>query len=125
MWQDIVILAGSIVAIASLFPTLLDENASVPLSTSVPTLVVLSGQGVAFYTLDLTGSAVGALAGFVVWSLIAYYKAPEDSSVLPVNVSVLSETVGLGSDDAETTAADSTPAVESGNRQSGRAPQAD
>jgi hypothetical protein len=80
MWQDIVILTGSIVAIASLFPTLLDENASVPLSTSVPTLVVLSGQGVAFYSLDLLGSALGALAGFVVWSLIAYYKAPEDDS---------------------------------------------
>jgi len=80
MWQDIVILAGSIVAIASLFPTLLDENASVPHSTSVPTLVVLSGQGVAFYSLDLMGSAIGAGAGFVVWSLIAYYKAPEDES---------------------------------------------
>ena len=79
MWQDVVILTGSIVAIASLFPTLLDENASVPLSTSVPTLVVLSGQGVAFYSLDLLGSALGALAGFVVWSLIAYYKAPEDA----------------------------------------------
>ncbi|WP_137286253.1 hypothetical protein [Halorussus salinisoli] len=81
MWQDIVILAGSIVAIASLFPTLLDENASVPHSTSVPTLVVLSGQGVAFYSLGLMGSALGAGAGFVVWSLIAYYKAPDDSAV--------------------------------------------
>jgi len=77
MWQDIVILAGSIVAIASLVPTLLDEDASVPLSTSVPTLVVLSGQGVAFYSLDLLGSALGAAAGFVVWGLIAYYKAPD------------------------------------------------
>jgi hypothetical protein len=79
MWQDIVILAGSIVAIASRVPTLFDEDASVPLSTSVPTLVVLSGQGVAFYTLDLLGSALGAAAGFVVWSLIAYYKAPDRS----------------------------------------------
>lgn len=77
MWQDIVILAGSIVAIASLVPTLLDEEASVPLTTSVPTLAVLSTQSVAFYTLDLLGSALGALAGFVIWSLIAYYKSPE------------------------------------------------
>ncbi len=79
MWQDIVILAGSIVAIASLVPTLLDENASVPHKTSVPTLVVLSGQGFAFYSMDLLGSALGAAAGLVIWSLIAYYKAPEDS----------------------------------------------
>lgn len=80
MWQDIVILAGSIVAIASLFPTLLDEEASVPHKTSVPTLVVLSTQGVAFYTMGLVGSAAGASAGFAVWSLIAYYKAPSTSS---------------------------------------------
>lgn len=80
MWQDIVILAGSIVAIASLFPTLLDEDASVPLTTSVPTLLVLSTQGVAFYTIGLLGSAAGAAAGFAVWSLIAYYKAPDSQT---------------------------------------------
>ena len=79
MWQDIVILAGSIVAIASLVPTLLDENASVPHKTSIPTLVVLSGQGYAFYSMDLLGSAAGAAAGLVIWSLIAYYKAPDDA----------------------------------------------
>ena len=83
MWQDIVIFAGSIVAIASLVPTLLDEKASVPLSTSVPTLAVLSAQGLAFYTLGLLGSALGAGAGFFVWSLIAYYKAPEESEKTP------------------------------------------
>lgn len=83
MWQDIVILAGSIVAIASLFPTLLDEDASVPHETSVPTLVVLSTQGVAFYSLGLLGSAAGAAAGFAVWSLIAYYKAPDSPTQTP------------------------------------------
>ncbi|RRJ28271.1 hypothetical protein EIK79_16200 [Halocatena pleomorpha] len=82
MWQDIVILAGSIVAIASLIPTLIDENALVPHTTSVPTLVVLSGQGFAYYTLDLVGSAVGAAAGLCVWSLIAYYKAPDDAMLV-------------------------------------------
>ena len=80
MWQDIVILAGSIVAIASLVPTLLDEDASVPHKTSLPTLVVLSGQGIAFYSMGLIGSAVGAVSGLVIWTLIAYYKAPDSSS---------------------------------------------
>lgn len=79
MWQDIVILIGSIVAIGSLIPTLLDEDALVPHTTSIPTLLVLSGQGIAFYTLGLFGSAVGAGAGILVWSLIAYYKAPDDA----------------------------------------------
>lgn len=83
MWQDTVILAGSIVAIASLVPTILDENASVPLTTSIPTLFVLSGQSVAFYTLGLNGSALGAGAGLVVWSLIAYYKSPDEVDVTP------------------------------------------
>lgn len=81
MWQDIVILAGSIVAIASLIPTLIDENALVPHTTSIPTLIVLSGQSVAFYTLGLLGSAVGAGAGICIWSLIAYYKAPDDAAL--------------------------------------------
>lgn len=106
MWQDIVILAGSIVAIASLFPTLLDENASVPLSTSVPTLVVLSGQGFAFYSLGLLGSALGAGAGFVVWSLIAYYKAPEEA----ITSGVVSE---------------SNPALDDSSRTTGAKPHAD
>lgn len=83
MWQDIVILIGSIVAIASLVPTLIDENAIVPHTTSIPTLVVLSGQGVAYYTLDLVGSAIGAGAGILIWSLIAYYKAPGDTMLSP------------------------------------------
>lgn len=110
MWQDIVILAGSIVAIASLVPTLLDEDASVPLSTSVPTLVVLSGQGVAFYSLDLIGSAIGAGAGFCIWSLIAYYKAPEDSEAIPA----LQSSSTPQSTSSETSA-----------RQTGHAPHAD
>lgn len=79
MWQDIVILAGSIVAIGSLIPTLLNEDALVPHTTSIPTLIVLSGQGVAFYSLGLLGSAAGAGAGILVWGLIAYYKAPDDT----------------------------------------------
>jgi hypothetical protein len=83
MWQDTVILAGSIVAIASLVPTILDEDAIVPHMTSIPTLVVLSGQSVAFYSLGLTGSALGAGAGLIVWSLIAYYKAPDETNATP------------------------------------------
>lgn len=78
MWQDYVILTGSIVAIASLVPTLLDEDAGIPHTTSVPTLVVLSGQAVAFYTLGLLGAAAGATAGFGLWTLIALFKAPDE-----------------------------------------------
>lgn len=93
MWQDIIILIGSIVAIASLVPTLLNEDAIVPHTTSVPTLVVLSGQGIAYYTLDLLGSAAGAAAGLFVWSLIAYYKAPADTLLTSKGQS-LTHTVG-------------------------------
>ncbi len=81
MWQDIVILIGSIVAIISLVPTLLDDDASVPLTTSVPTVFVLSGQSVAFHSLGLTGSTAGAVAGLVLWTLIAWRKSPESASL--------------------------------------------
>ncbi|WP_254546349.1 hypothetical protein [Halomarina pelagica] len=76
MWQDYVILVGSIVAITSLVPILLDEEAVVPYTTSVPTVFVLLGQSVAFYTIGLVGSALGAVAGFVLWTFIAVYKSP-------------------------------------------------
>lgn len=79
MWQDYVILIGSIIAIGSLVPTLLDEDATIPKTTSIPTLVVLSGQSIAFYSIGLIGSTVGAVAGFVLWSLIAVYKRPADA----------------------------------------------
>lgn len=76
MWQDFVFLGGSIVIMLSLVPTLRDDDATVPLRTSVPSVVVLFAQTIAFATIGLTASALGTGMGFVLWSLIAKYKGP-------------------------------------------------
>ncbi|RBI64142.1 hypothetical protein [halophilic archaeon] len=76
MWQDFVFLGGSIVIMLSLVPTLRDEDASVPLRTSLPSVVVLFAQTIAFATIGLTASAVGTGMGFVLWTLIAKRKSP-------------------------------------------------
>ncbi|RBI60306.1 hypothetical protein [Halomicrococcus sp. NG-SE-24] len=75
MWQEYVFLAGSIVIMISLIPTLRDEEASVPLRTSLPSVVVLFAQTLAFLSMGLMFSAAGTGMGFGLWSLIAKYKS--------------------------------------------------
>lgn len=61
----------------SLVPTLRDEDAKVPLSTSVPSVFVLFFQTLAFTSLGMTASAAGTGMGFGLWTLIAKYKSPD------------------------------------------------
>ncbi|WP_266078084.1 hypothetical protein [Haladaptatus caseinilyticus] len=75
MWQEYVFLAGSIVIMISLIPTIRDEEAQVPLRTSLPSVVVLFVQTLAFLSMGLTASAAGTGMGFGLWSLIAKYKS--------------------------------------------------
>ena len=75
-WQDAVFLGGSIVIMISLVPTLRDEDAKVPLSTSIPSVFVLFFQTLAFTSLGMTASAAGTGMGFGLWTLIAKYKSP-------------------------------------------------
>lgn len=78
-WQDAVFLGGSIVIMISLVPTLRDEDAKVPLTTSVPSVLVLFSQTIAFTSLGMTASAAGTGMGFGLWTLIAKYKAPSET----------------------------------------------
>ncbi|WP_327052661.1 hypothetical protein [Halomicrococcus gelatinilyticus] len=81
MWQDFVFLGGSVIIMLSLVPTLRDENASVPLRTSLPSVVVLFAQTIAFATIGLTASALGTGMGVVLWSLIAKWKSPNHERI--------------------------------------------
>lgn len=74
MWQEYVVLAGSIVITLTLVPTVLDDDAHVPLSTSVPSVVVLLAQTWAFTSMGLLYTAVGTGLGLALWSLIALRK---------------------------------------------------
>ena len=76
MWQDLVILAGSIFSIVVLTPTLTDSTASVPLETSLPSLAVGFVYGVTYLTMGMTFSAVGSILTGVIWGLIALLRSP-------------------------------------------------
>lgn len=74
MWQEYVVLAGSIIITLTLVPTVLDDDAHVPLSTSVPSVVVLLAQTWAFTSMGLLYTAAGTALGLTLWSLIALRK---------------------------------------------------
>lgn len=75
MWQDLVFLVGGFVGAAILLPTLLDSDAKVPRWSSVPTMILLLSYTISFYTLGMALSALGSLAGALVWTGIAAFRA--------------------------------------------------
>ena len=81
MWQDLVFLAGSSLSVLFLYPTLRDTAARVPRATSIPSMLIGSAYAFTFFTLGMTFSALGAFAACTMWSLIATFRAPEDSSL--------------------------------------------
>lgn len=76
LWQDFIFLAGSMLSIVFLAPTLQDTDARVPLATSMPSMGIGLVYGVTFSTLDMTFSAAGAFAAGSMWSLIALFRSP-------------------------------------------------
>lgn len=76
LWQDFIFLAGSMLSIVFLAPTLRDTEARVPLATSMPSMGIGLIYGITFSTLGMTFSAVGAFAAGMMWSLIALCRSP-------------------------------------------------
>ena len=93
-WQDAVFLGGSIVIRISLVPTLRDQDANVPLSTSVPSVIVLFFQTLAFSSLGMTASAAGTGMGFGLWTLIARYKSPDGAPLRRTVLRRVTSTLG-------------------------------
>lgn len=88
MWQDFIFLAGSIISIISLTPTLRSAVASVPLATSLPSATIGFVYGVTYLSLGMSFSAVGSLAAGLMWSLILAFRRPastESRSFLPTD----------------------------------------
>lgn len=77
MWQDLIFLVGSMFSLLVLVPTLRNPAANVPLGTSLPSALIGVVYGIAFLTLGMTLSAVGALLTGVIWGLIATLRSPE------------------------------------------------
>lgn len=96
MWQDFVFLAGSVLSITFLAPTVRDPSARIPLGSSVPSMTVGSVYAFTYATLGMTFSAFGSMGVATMWSLIAFYRAPGAGSGPENIVRFLRETAQRG-----------------------------
>lgn len=76
IWQDYVLLLGSLVISVILVPTLLDPRASIPRTTSVPGAVAVAMFVVGFVGLELWLTAIANVASLAFWILVALFRAP-------------------------------------------------
>ncbi|SDR43723.1 hypothetical protein [Natronobacterium texcoconense] len=106
MWQDFVFLAGSVLSITFLAPTVRDTNARVPLGSSVPSMTIGSVYSFTYATMGMTFSALGSLGVAVMWSLIAFYRAPGPQTG-PKNILQFVRSLARQGHDLVTTAIDS------------------
>ncbi|QCC59174.1 hypothetical protein NP511_12125 [Natrinema thermotolerans] len=76
MWQDLVFLAGSVLSIVFLAPTVRDVTANIPLGSSVPSMTIGAIYAVTYATMGMRFSALGSLGVATMWSLIVCYRSP-------------------------------------------------
>lgn len=74
VWQELVILAGSLIANAALIPTIRDPTSKVAFRTSALTAGILSVQTTMFVSMGLTTTAIGNAIGVCLWSLILFLR---------------------------------------------------
>jgi len=90
VWQDMIFLAGSLLSVGFLAPTIRNAGACVPRATSVPSVVIGFVYSLTFLSLGMEFSAFGSFAACGMWSLIVYFRGPEidefDLSVLPERI---------------------------------------
>lgn len=123
MWQDLVFLAGSVLSIVFLAPTIKDTSARVPLGSSIPSMTIGAIYALTYGTMGMTFSAAGSFGVATMWSLIACYRSPgEQKGVL--NILRFARTTGRRLRELVGTAV---PGLEGGrsNAQSGHQQSAD
>ncbi|ELY83509.1 hypothetical protein [Natrinema altunense] len=76
MWQDLIFLAGSVLSIVFLAPTVRDATANVPLGSSVPSMTIGAIYAMTYATMGMRFSALGSLGVATMWSLIVSYRSP-------------------------------------------------
>ena len=75
-WQDWVLGLGGFFFAASLWPTIRSKAAQVPLSTSLPTAIILAAYIAAEWTVHLPLAALSGVASSGAWFLIALLRRP-------------------------------------------------
>lgn len=76
IWQDYVLLFGTLLIAVVMVPTLLDPRATVPRSTSVPGAIAVFLFIIGFVGLELWLTALANAVSLVFWILVAVYRAP-------------------------------------------------
>lgn len=76
IWQDLVFLAGSVLSIVFLAPTVRDATAQIPLGSSIPSMTIGSIYAITYATMGMTFSALGSFGVATMWSLIVCYRSP-------------------------------------------------
>lgn len=76
VWQDYLLLFGTLVISVVMVPTLLDADASVPRMTSVPGAFAVFLFVIAFASLELWLTAIANAVSFLLWVLVAVLRAP-------------------------------------------------
>lgn len=71
MWQDVVFLIGGFIGAGILLPSLYDSQTTVPLTTSMLQVGLISVFAYTFWTLAMPLSAFGASLRVIVWIGIA------------------------------------------------------
>ena len=80
MWQDFVFLAGSVLSIVFLAPTIRDSSARIPLGSSFPSMAIGGIYSFTYATMGMTFSSLGSAGVAIMWSLIVCYRAPSPHS---------------------------------------------
>ena len=75
IWQDYLLLFGTLLISVVMVPTLLDLDAAVPRMTSVPGAVAVGLFVIAFASLELWLTAIANAVSFLLWLLVAVYRA--------------------------------------------------
>lgn len=78
VWQDFVFMIGGFILAALLIPTVMNSDSQVPLTTTIPTIVILLLYIVTFASLDMWLSAAAQFFGVIMWVLIALYRSPHE-----------------------------------------------
>lgn len=76
IWQDYVLLFGTLLIAVVMVPTLLDSRATVPRTTSVPGAIAVFLFIVGFVGLELWLTAAANAVSCLFWILVAVYRAP-------------------------------------------------
>lgn len=78
IWQDYVLLFGTLLIAFVLVPTLLDQRATVPRSTSIPGSIAVFLFIIGFLGLELWLTAFANVISFLFWVLVAVFRAPSE-----------------------------------------------